>query len=149
MTLILLFYYLFTNHLLWQPTVWVVCDCSCGHPARFPFPRFLAYFQILLLSLEPALSGSSDSLISWFHAIVQVVRVHVCLGADPRIQRLNCVRTTTFCTSAGLDLFSLSLYCTVDVATSVVGSGWPPFCSLLSSPSQLQSSTFLLVLNIF
>ena len=91
--------------------MWVVCDCSCGHPARFPFPRFLAYFQILLLSLEPALSGSFDSLISWFHAIVQVVRVHVCLGADPRIQRLNCVRTTTFCTSAGLDL-SLSL-CTV------------------------------------
>ena len=52
-----------------------------------------------------------------------------CLGADPWIQGLNRVRTTTFCTSAGLSFLSLSP-CTVLLTWIAVGGlGGPSLCS--------------------
>jgi len=93
----------------------------CGLPAHHPVP-FLCFLSIFRLTF------CSPSGLRWISllldspastSLVQVVHVHVGLGADPWIQGLNCVRMTTFCTSAVLGSLSLCAYCTADVASAV------------------------------
>ena len=110
-----------TNHLLAATVMCVVRGCSMRPPCSpsCSFSLFPIYFQTYFCSPSglrwiSLLLGSPAST-----SLVQVVHVHVGLGADPWIQGLNCVRMTTFCTSAVLGSLSLCAYCTADVASAV------------------------------